>query len=496
MGRTRTWWGVTTGSGTSSTTICFRPLRRSCFMNPKTADRLSQDSRALLHSRSVGLDGINVGTRVSAATGRTLEPARRKQAVVPASAVIEVDEADILRTSHRVIALGPPAPANDDVVFEGVGGKAVVHDAFWSFSVVSERAILRTAARTYDLDSPGRGDAVGEGKIEHFVFRERPTHDEEYLWRKGGDVIHFHVVQRGFCHGDLGKGAEPFDRLANDVVNHDIVNAVTFPGFRSPPRARQTISDLQAAAHMADAAIADGNVGDDADRAYVGNLILGREKESEAALGESSPGIFEDVAFEQHTLGILQFKQVLDDERMPVRGTHKIGAAGHPFEGLEHVVVENLNVGGSLGGGVAAKKNALSGRLKEVIDDLVRSHGESAYATRNGLGVGAGATHGGAVKVGEKRIHYRHEATASQHDPAGGFVLGHSVDPHAVKDQVISRPLVTRLTLERNQVVDRRLGRFACDFEPDETIVVRAVRKNDGAAALEREHHSGHGLGG
>ncbi len=77
------------------------------------------------------------------------------------------------------------------------------------------------------------------------------------------------------------------------------------------------------------------------------SLIFRRQDNAETALGESAPGVLHDVRFDQDTLRILQFEEILDDKWISVGSTDIAWLALHPGQRLEEMVLTDLDVGRS-----------------------------------------------------------------------------------------------------------------------------------------------------
>src|SRR5437879_2027177 len=124
---------------------------------------------------------------------------------------------------------------------------------------------------------------------------------------------------------------------------------------------------------MADLYITNSDVGDLAERAHIlrpDGLILRREEDPEAVLGEPTPTVFQDVAFKQHTLPALQFEKILDNEGIAVRAANKARLPRLPDDRLKEMIMANLDVGRHDGRSVSTHQNALSRSFKKVVHDL------------------------------------------------------------------------------------------------------------------------------
>ena len=91
------------------------------------------------------------------------------------------------------------------------------------------------------------------------------------------------------------------------------------------------------------------------------------------------------------------------------------------------------------------------------------------------------------MKVAEERIYDGHVVAATELNPTGSLVLGCSVNPHAVKDEVMCRTF----GLKQNKVVNRPPG-AASNLEANEAIMVGPGSEHNGAgSALTRKFQLG-----
>src|SRR5262249_38802464 len=142
------------------------------------------------------------------------------------------------------------------------------------------------------------------------------------------NVIDADILQDRRSHAHRYLGEETISLVFDvvDVVDRQIMNAVALPGQCDTSIGGNTISHLQAAAHVADLRVANRNIGDFAERTDVGGadgLVLRTDDHPESGLGEPAPGIFQNVAFEENALRVLQFEQVLDNKRLAVPSANK-----------------------------------------------------------------------------------------------------------------------------------------------------------------------------
>jgi hypothetical protein len=80
------------------------------------------------------------------------------------------------------------------------------------------------------------------------------------------------------------------------------------------------------------------------------------------------------------------------------------------------------------------------------------------------------------VEVGKVRVDHGSMKNVAERETADGLTVVSSVNPQAIKDQMISSAFVCP-----NQVVDDQRGSTARDFESDQPVVVRTRREYDRA---------------
>src|SRR5256885_362904 len=105
-------------------------------------------------------------------------------------------------------------------------------------------------------------------------------------------------------------------------------------------------------------------------------------------------------------------------------------------------------------------KNVFPRGLKEVIHDLVRSHGKIAGAATDRQSIGAGSCHRSAVEVGKEGIDHGDVSTAAELNALGGFVLWRAMQPHTIKNEMVCGYALC----QRNQGIDDPAD-WACDFQ-------------------------------
>src|SRR5581483_6429181 len=166
------------------------------------------------------------------------------------------------------------------------------------------------------------------------------------------------------------------------------------------------IGDLKDRPDIDDAVVTDGHVRDPAQGTAL-RLVLGREQDGVAVLTESAPAVFEKVPLDQHSLSVLQFEQVLHNERMAVAAAGKPRLSSPPDQGFEEVVAPHLDVGWRGGSRTAAEENIFARRFQEIIDDLEWPARSVPSAAAQYLRVGARPNPRRAVKIGKKRVYDR-----------------------------------------------------------------------------------------
>src|SRR6266566_3445699 len=99
---------------------------------------------------------------------------------------------------------------------------------------------------------------------------------------------------------------------------------------------------------MADLVIANGDIRDRADRTEVcaiyPSLVLRCQQDRIATLAEPAPIVLEDISFHQDANGIFQFEMIFNHKRIAADPTDESWLALLPSQGLEEVIVANLNI--------------------------------------------------------------------------------------------------------------------------------------------------------
>ena len=114
-----------------------------------------------------------------------------------------------------------------------------------------------------------------------------------------------------------------------------------------------------------------------------------------------------------------------------------------------------------MGGATPAEEKILPGSLQKIVNNLVWAAGVASATAADGLRVSAGAGHRDAMEIGEERINHSYIRGAAEMNAARGLVLGRSVEPHTVKDDVVGGAFVSR----RHQVLYFGSWIAACDFQ-------------------------------
>ena len=136
----------------------------------------------------------------------------------------------------------------------------------------------------------------------------------------------------------------------------------------------------------------DGHVSDGTNWAEIAavdaGLIFWGKQDGISSLAESSPGIFEDVAFDQYPRSILEFKMVLDHEGITGWPTNKPGLPDHPCHGFEEMILADLDISRCGGCIAAAKKNVFRRSFQEIAGNAIDAVGSRAGATGYHMCVG------------------------------------------------------------------------------------------------------------
>src|SRR5438132_11434792 len=110
----RTWFAVTIGSGTSSTTMCLSPLRSSCFIdNVEEAICQLRESLCLSleHTRRSPFDGVEVGSQIFAVASRATAAAVGPEMVIHDLVPANGAKADARYVIHSDVSLGKSSSA-------------------------------------------------------------------------------------------------------------------------------------------------------------------------------------------------------------------------------------------------------------------------------------------------------------------------------------------------------------------------------------------------
>ena len=135
------------------------------------------------------------------------------------------------------------------------------------------------------------------------------------------------------------------------------MDAEALAGGRSAFCIGEQVCELHLTGGMRDAVITHSDVGDrPAERADVRRLVPWREENRKPHLRKSAPGVFQNIALEEHALGVLQFEVVLDDKRLARSSANEASLMGIHINGLAQEVVADFDVGRSRGGGTASEE--------------------------------------------------------------------------------------------------------------------------------------------
>src|SRR5437762_3215569 len=256
------------------------------------------------------------------------------------------------------------------------------------------------------------------------------------------------------------------------------MNAIASAGPRDTSIGRDSVAEYEGAGHVTDRDIANRHIRHLASWANVlgtERLILGSQQNRGAGLGEATPGVFEDVRFEQDPLSILKFKVVLHNEGIAVGPSDIPRLTFHPDDGLEHVIAPNLDVGRGHRGGTASKENAFARGLEEVIDNLEGSCGLVAATSCDRLGICARPRNRYAMEIGEVGIDHPNIGYATEHEATLGFILCCSVNPVAVEDHVVCYAAF----VAHHHVINYARAGGPSELETDEAIVASSVGQDE-----------------
>src|SRR5439155_26338308 len=115
----RTWFAVTIGSGTSSTTMCLSPLRRSCFIdNVEEAICQLRESLCLSleHTRRSPFDGVDVRSQIFAVASCTTAAAVGPEMVINDLVPANGGKADARYVFQSNVALGKSASVHNRIM--------------------------------------------------------------------------------------------------------------------------------------------------------------------------------------------------------------------------------------------------------------------------------------------------------------------------------------------------------------------------------------------
>src|SRR5258708_22709199 len=242
-----------------------------------------------------------------------------------------------------------------------------------------------------------------------------------WIWETG-NVIDGDGIDRilGPSVYDLEHGAATHVFFAEVVEDH-VMNA---PARTRERRLSRPIWGVPNGCHLDSAPgmrytyVADGDVGhlaqrtDEGPEPALGGLILRGEQNGITGLAKTSPAVFHNIRLDQHSSRILEFKVILDDERMTVRSAHEVRAALHPLQGLPEVILQDLDFGRGSRSRSAAEQDGLTRGFQEIPLDLEGTVLGVAVAAGDRMGVRTSPCPGDAVEIVEVGIDDRHVAHA------------------------------------------------------------------------------------
>src|SRR2546422_693966 len=97
---------------------------------------------------------------------------------------------------------------------------------------------------------------------------------------------------------------------------------------------------------------------------------------------------------------------VFDDKGIVASATDKVRPSRFPDHWLKQMVVPDFDVGRRRCTRCSSEQDVFTRGFKEIVGDLVGTAGSVAATTIDGLCVGAGASHGNAMEIGEIGIHH------------------------------------------------------------------------------------------
>src|SRR5437763_7533015 len=155
------------------------------------------------------------------------------------------------------------------------------------------------------------------------------------------------------------------------------------------------------------------------------------------------------------------------------------------------MVVTDLDVRGRYGCGTTAEDDVFARSFQVVVHNLERPHGMVATPASDGLAIGAGAGTSDRVGITEVGVDHGDVAHTAQVQATRGFVLGRSVQPDAVQNDVVCGCALLRT----DQRTDCRSRRFAGDFYSDKSQMIYAIgEQNRSRTAFSRAGDTRHGV--
>ena len=112
----------------------------------------------------------------------------------------------------------------------------------------------------------GGGDAVVQRDVHHLQTGGVVTNAQECVWWKCGDMVDQDILQDrnigGHCQHRENSRSVVFCSV--DIIHSDVVNAITLPVARCATIRGKYVSDCQTRGNVADRAVTDGHIGDQA----------------------------------------------------------------------------------------------------------------------------------------------------------------------------------------------------------------------------------------
>ena len=423
---------------------------------------------SLQHPGGRRCDGGEIGTDVFAIGAGVPVRAGRQEAIVAAGAVHEADRVqrcreEVVRRVVRSDAAGLNVATEHEPREERIQG------------VEAHRGAAARHALVLRRDVVGEREAGGGGRV---------VRDDD-----GTDLESGVVIDR-----DVGRPVEDLEEprviggRGGDVVEHVVANQET-PGLLGDGVVVEP-EDVHAGAHVADDVVGEGDVLDDGPGRGA-TIVADREHDPETDL-RGRPHVLEDVAVDEHALGILDLDEVLDDPW----NAGVAGVVGVPRQGFGEVVAPDLDVRGHevRDGRTGASEQKILGRpLQVVVDEL---GGAGTVPHRDGLRVAAFRVEVGEVGVDDRGG--RAVGGETPHHVAGRGAMNVTAVERDVVGQLVERRRrnANGIVPEQNEVrvVAEPAGPGGSDLDADEPVVVRAELGGEGRHGIgtdDRRHERG-----